>query len=250
MPGASFEARSAVIANSRTTEQLLREQWGLPAERVRVLHPGVDTERFRPAPRDWATRERLGWGDRPVVLTVGRLQKAKGHDRMIPAVGTLRESIPEILYAIAGDGQERQALEALVAELGLGDHVQFLGAPDEDDLVRCYQQCDLFVLPNRRVGGDVEGFGIVLLEAQACGKAVVAGAAGGTAETMRAPETGLVVPCESPVEIAGVVLELLNDPGRRAAMGMAAREWVVERFDWTVLGRQAEGLLRLGELAR
>src|SRR5262249_50179864 len=123
--------------------------------------------------------------------------------------------------------------------------VQFFGEASEDDLVRCYQQCDVFVLPNRDVGGEIEGFGIVLLEAQACGKPVVAGRSGGTAETMQVPDTGRLVDCESPDELARVVAELLNDSAERARMQDAARRWV-ERFDWSALAFQAAELFGIG----
>ena len=134
----------------------------------------------------------------------------------------------------------------LVAREGLNDSVQFLGELDDGGLVRCYQQCDLFVLPNRRVGEDIEGFGMVLLEAQACGKPVVAGASGGTAETMRVPQTGRLVACDGPQELAALVAELIEDREGLARMGAAARSWVVERFDWAGLTRQAEQIFRGG----
>jgi phosphatidylinositol alpha-1,6-mannosyltransferase len=237
--GATF-----LIANSRNTERILTEDWGVPRDRIRLLHPGVDTGRFVPAAPDQQSRAALGWGERPVVLTVGRLQLRKGHDQMIRALPAIREAVPEVLYAITGDGEERPRLEDLVARQGLDDHVRFLGEIDDDRLVECYQQCDLFVLPNRQVGRDIEGFGMVLLEAQACGNPVIAGASGGTAETMRIAETGLVVRCDGPEELATVVVELLADPDRRARMGAAARAWVVERFDWESLSRQAEVLFQ------
>jgi phosphatidylinositol alpha-1,6-mannosyltransferase len=233
-----------LIANSRSTERLLLDDWQVPPARVRLLHPGVDTERFVPAPPDPDLRARVGWGSRPVLLTVGRLQKRKGHDHMIRALAAVRSTAPDVLYAIAGDGEERQFLEGLVAREGLGRHVQFLGEVDDTELVRCYQQCDLFVLPNRQVGVDIEGFGMVLLEAQACGRPVVAGASGGTAETMRIPETGRIVCCDDSAPLADLVAELLADRPLLARMGAAAREWVVERFDWTALTRQAEALFR------
>ena len=228
-----------VIANSRNTERLLKEQWGLASDRVQLFYPGVDTDRFRPARRDADVRASLGWHGRPVVLTVGRLQKRKGHDQMILALRPIREAIPTVLYAIVGDGEERTNLDQLVAREKMADHVQFRGELDDADLIRCYQQCDLFVLPNRQVGGDIEGFGMVLLEAQACGRAVAAGASGGTAETMSIPQTGLVVSCDGPAEVASLVIDLLSDHTRRDGMGNAAREWVVSRFDWTVLSQRA-----------
>src|SRR5207245_3279229 len=137
--------------------------------------------------------------------------------------------VPE---AIAGDGEERGALAALVEREGLQDHVQFLGEVGDTALLECYQQCDLFVLPNRQVGKDIEGFGMVLVEAQACGKAVIAGASGGTAETMRVPQTGLLVPCEESGQLAQRVVEFLADPLLRERVGAAGRQWVVDSFDW------------------
>jgi phosphatidylinositol alpha-1,6-mannosyltransferase len=241
-----YRGARLVIANSRNTQRLLLSEWRLPSKRVRLLHPGVDTTRFVPAARDPGMRDRLGWQQRPIVLTVGRLQKRKGHDMLIRALHRVRRRIPNVLYAIAGEGEERPHLEQLVIEEGLSDHVQFLGEPSDQDLVRCYQQCDLFVLPNRQVGKDIEGFGMVLLEAQACGKPVLAGASGGTAETMRQKETGLVVSCDQPEPLADGVIEFLGAPDRLGQMGRAARSWVVERFDWASLTRRAEQLFRQG----
>jgi phosphatidylinositol alpha-1,6-mannosyltransferase len=240
-----LRAASFIIANSHNTERILRRRLDLPAGQIRVLHPGVDTDRFRPAAPDAQVRSRFGWGDRPVLLSVGRLQKRKGHDQVIRALSAIRAAVPDVLYAIIGDGEEREPLTRLVAEHdGLGDCVQFLGELDDAAMIQCYQQCDLFVLANRQIGEDIEGFGMVLLEAQACGKPVLAGASGGTAETMRIPETGRVVPCDHPAEIAGAIRALLADRDRLARMGQAAREWVVEHFDWTALTRQAEQVFR------
>jgi len=233
-----------VIANSRNTERILRQDWDLPLQRIRLLHPGADTEFFVPAARDERERARLGWDARPVILTVGRLQKRKGHDQMIRAVDQIRKKIPNVLYAILGDGEERLFLEDMVARAGLDGHVQFLGELTDERLLSCYQQCDLFVLPNRQVGQDIEGFGMVLVEAQACGKPVIAGASGGTAETMRIPETGLVVPCDGPDELADSVVDLLHDHERRVRMGRSARAWAAENFDWAALSRQAARLFQ------
>jgi phosphatidylinositol alpha-1,6-mannosyltransferase len=231
-----------IVINSVNTGRLLKEEWQVPAEQLRLLYPGVDTELFVPAERDEDVRAHLGWGQRPTILTVGRLQKRKGHDQMILALPAIKKAIPEVLYAIVGDGEEREFLQSMVAQEGLGANVQFLGEVNDAALVRCYQQCDLFVLPNRQVDKDIEGFGMVLVEAQACGKPVVAGASGGTAETMQIPQTGLVVNCDGPQPLAALVTELLADPERLTRMGTAARQWVVERFDWTALSRQAAGL--------
>lgn len=231
-----------LIANSRNTAGILRDDWAVPETRIRVVHPGVDVERFAPAAPDPAVRARLGWGDRPVVLTVGRLQKRKGQDTMIRALARVRRSVPDVLYAIAGDGEERGALEELIARESLGQHVLLMGEVSESILLDCYRQCDLFVLPNRRVGADIEGFGMVLVEAQACGRPVVAGDSGGTAETMDVPHTGRIVSCDGPDALAETVAQLLGDADLRARMGVQARRWACKHFDWNALGRQAADL--------
>jgi phosphatidylinositol alpha-1,6-mannosyltransferase len=156
----------------------------------------------------------------------------------------IRKRVGNVLYAIVGEGEERPALERLVAGNGLSDHVQFLGEIDDAELVRCYQQCDLFVLPNRDIDGDVEGFGMVLVEAQACGKPVIGGASGGTADTMKIPETGRLVCCDEWEALAQVVSEVLCDAPLRAAMGEAARHWAVEQFSWDSLSRKAQELFQ------
>jgi phosphatidylinositol alpha-1,6-mannosyltransferase len=123
-------------------------------------------------------------------------------------------------------------LKELVAKENLGDFVQFLGGVTDDVMTKCYQQCDLFALPNRTIDGDIEGFGMVLLEAQACGKPVLAGDSGGTAETMDIPHTGRVVNCDSHELLAEQLVDLLSDPVRLRTMSTAARTWVETRFDW------------------
>ena len=236
-----------VIVNSRNTARIVEQAVALPAERVHVLHPGVDVEKFTPAPRDAAIRAELGWGDRPVVLTVGRLQKRKGHDQLIRALPQIRATVPDVLYAIVGDGEQRAQLEREVDDLGLQEAVRFHGDLGDEALVRVYQQCDLFVLPNREVAGDIEGFGMVLLEAQACGRPVIAGASVGTAETMRVGATGRIVPCETPGPLAEAIVELLDYPALRTEMGVAGRQWTVEHFGWDALSEQAQRIFKSGE---
>jgi phosphatidylinositol alpha-1,6-mannosyltransferase len=231
---------TAIIANSAFTRDLLLTEWGVPPQRVRLLHPGVDCDYFRPAAPDAGVRKHLGWDGRRVILTVGRLQRRKGHDVMIEAVAKLRDRFPNLLYAIIGDGEERPRLGDIVKRLGAEGQVRFLGEVKDAELLHCYQQCDLFALPNRTVGKDVEGFGMVLLEAQACGRPVLAGASGGTAETLRPNETGVLVACDRPDEPAAALADLLADPDRLTRMGAAGRGWVAGKFDWSILAAEAK----------
>jgi phosphatidyl-myo-inositol dimannoside synthase len=239
MTKAVVKNAECIIANSRNSARIMTEHWNMIPERVHLLHPGVDTNYFEPAARNAEVRKQLGWNDRPVIITAGRLQKRKGQDTMIRALGDIRAAVPDVLYAIAGDGEEREPLKQLVQELGHQDHVQFMGRVDDDVLRQAYQQADLFVLANRQIGTDIEGFGMVLLEAQACGTPVVAGTSGGTPETMRIGETGQVVNCDGPDELSVTLAKMLLDRSALAEMGVAARKWVEKKFEWNALSYQA-----------
>lgn len=244
---------AGIVANSAHTKRMLVERWGVAPDHVVVLTPGVDCERFRPAPRDERLRAEFGWTGRRVVLTVGALQQRKGQDMMIRALADIRRHVPDVLYAVAGEGWERQRLEALAKTCGVVDLVDFRGVPGEESLVQLYQQCDLFALPNRQVGWDLEGFGIVLIEAQACGVPVLTGASGGAPETVEPGQTGVVVACDTPDALARAVVALLSDAMARQRMGRAARERACAHFDWQVLvprARAAFGCSADGELTQ
>lgn len=228
-----------VIANSHYSRAILEDVWQTPTSKIVVMHPGVDTKRFVPAEASGTVRERLGWVNRRVILTVGALQKRKGQDMLIRALPAIRRHCPDVLYSIVGEGWERDYLEQLVAQCDVRGLVQFRGIPPDDELIECYQQCDVFTLPNRQVGWDFEGFGIVLLEAQACGKPVIAGNSGGVPETIQVDKSGAVVPCDAPDLLAREIIALLTNPERRQVMGSNGRVWVVDRFDWGILSEKA-----------
>ncbi len=242
-----LRSASRVIVNSHNTLTQLREAWPESASRAVVIHPGVDTSVYVPADRDDEQRSELGWSGKKVVLTVGRLQRRKGHDKMIEAIAEITRAIPDFLYAVVGAGEERPRLERIAQEHGVADRVQFCGEVTDARLVQYFQQCDLFALPNRTVNGDFEGFGMVLVEAQSCGKPALSGDSGGAPETLIDGETGVVVDCREAGNIAAAVTEMLNDPERLSAVGAAARRRAVEVFDWARLANDAESFLKLDE---
>ncbi len=229
-----------LVCNSYNTKAALLNDWGVTEKTVEVLHPGTDAKKFVPGQREAKEREDMGWGSRPVIMTVGRLQKRKGHDKMIEALRSIKDKFPNVLYAIIGDGEERSTLEELVSKWGLEGNVRFLNEISDDEMLKCYQQATMFILPNRTVDRDVEGFGIVLLEAQACELPVIAGDSGGTSETMKVGVSGNIIDCSDPVLIAEQVCALLGDEKLRKKMGKEGRRHVLENLDWDVLLKKTE----------
>ncbi len=228
-----------IICNSENSFRILREKWDLNPDKIIVMTPGVDVDHFRPDP---AAPKPVGWEGKINILTVGRLQRRKGQDMMIRALPELAKAFPNINYAIIGGGKERPALEHLADDLGVTAHVEFLGEVDDTQMTACYRHCDLFALPNRRDGNDDEGFGMVLLEAQACGRPVLAGTSGGTRETLEDGVTGIMVDCTAPENIADAVAKLLRDSEKLKRMGLAGRQHVENRFSWETLALNARKL--------
>ena len=239
-----YNDAEAVIANSEFTRQKLIEI-GVEASKIHKITPGVDPTFFRPTEPDPELIRRHGLEGKTIMLSVGRLQKRKGHDFVIEALPLLLKDHPDLAYLILSDGEERQNLERLATKLGVEEHVRFGGEVNYEDLPRYYNTADLFILANRVLDdGDVEGFGIVFLEAAACGTPVIAGDSGGTGEPVREGVNGLRVRSSEPSEIARGISHLLEDPSRRRAMGAAGRRLVEEEYDWDVVCAQVHQLTR------
>lgn len=231
-----------LICNSQNTANILLNSWNTDPKKTFIVNPGVDTQVFVPAESDETIKTQLGWQQRPVILTVGRLQERKGHDILIQSLPAIIKQHPQVLYAIIGDGENKTSLQALVTSLQLDEHVMFMSELSDQQMIQCYQQCNLFVLPNRSVGPDIEGFGMVLVEAQACAKPVIAGDSGGTAETMLLNETGFIVDCTTTKDLPEKITLLLSDPKLADDMGLKGREHVVKTLDWENLTKQASDL--------
>ncbi|UTP71578.1 glycosyltransferase family 4 protein [Alteromonas sp. LMIT006] len=226
-----FKRADVIICNSENSRNiLLRSGYGLP-EKIQVHHPGADMTRYLPASPDHDFRNLHGWNERFVLLTVGRLQARKGQDYMIQALPELIKYHPKLLYVIIGHGEEEARLKSLVEECRVSDYVRFMPNASDDDLLACYQQCDLFILPNRTIDNDIEGFGMVLVEAQACGKMVIAGDSGGTKEAMLPGQTGQIIDCASVSSLIEQLSPYL-DFSERAQYERRAINYVNQQFDW------------------
>jgi phosphatidylinositol alpha-1,6-mannosyltransferase len=216
-----------------------------PQAALERLSPGVDTDRFEPDSVARAElRARYGLGGRPVVLCLSRLVPRKGQDILIRALPAIRERIDDAVLVIVGGGPYRSTLHQLAHEFGVAEHVVFTDGVPADELPAHHAMADVFAMPcrTRGAGLDVEGLGIVYLEASASGVPVVAGRSGGAPESVVDGETGLVVDGEDVGAVAAAVGDLLADPARAAQMGAAGRRWVVDNWQWRTKAQ------RLGEL--
>jgi phosphatidylinositol alpha-1,6-mannosyltransferase len=164
---------------------------------------------------------------------------------VIRALPRLRESIPEVNYLIVGDGPYRPQLESLAEAMGVQDHVIFAGQVPTEELPDVYALSDVFVMPSRErlEVDDVEGFGIVFLEASACAKPVIGGRSGGIPEAIVDGVTGLLVDAHDPEDIGNALARLLTDRDLAIRLGQQGRLRVVHDFDWARVADQVEGIL-------
>ena len=237
------EDSDVVTFVSRYTRARFASAFG-PHAALEHLPPGVDTDRFRPDPASRAElRTRFGLGQRPTVVCLSRLVPRKGQDMLIRALPSIRQRVNGAALVIAGGGPYLAALRRLADRFGVSDHVTFTGGVPAADLPAYHAMADVFAMPcrTRGAGLDVEGLGIVFLEASATGVPVIAGSSGGAPETVRHNKTGMVVDGRSVNQVADAVSELLADPDRAAAMGAAGRDWVTAQWRWDDLaGRLAD----------
>jgi len=213
------------------------------AGRMVRLAPGVDVTFFRPGAGGAAVRDRLGLGRRPVVLCVSRLVRRKGQDTLIRAWPLVRAEVSDAVLLLVGDGPYASRLRRLAARLGVSDAVRFTGALPWAELPGHYDAADAFAMPcrTRRAGLDVEGLGIVYLEASATGLPVIGGDSGGAPDAILEGESGYVVS-----DVAGVaarVIELLADPAKARAMGEKGLAWVDREWRWELAAARLTAIL-------
>jgi phosphatidylinositol alpha-1,6-mannosyltransferase len=166
------------------------------------------------------------------------MQRRKGQDMVIQALPRIRQRIPQVKYIMVGTGQELASLITLAQMLGVQDSVVFAGNVPDHELAAYYAACDVFIMPNRQIGDDIEGFGIAYLEAGAAGKPVIGGTSGGTDDAILEGVTGRRVDGNNCAEIANAVIDLLSRPDKAKAMGARGRQRVEDEFTWdTVVQR-------------
>jgi phosphatidylinositol alpha-1,6-mannosyltransferase len=234
----------AVIANSEfTRDQLIAR--GVAPEKIRLIYPGVDTERFRPGLPCDDLKARIGLPPQQrLILSVGRLSRRKGFDMVIRALPELLRQGLDVRYAVIGIGEDWDYLHALAQECGVAERVHFLGHVPAEELPRWYNACDVFVMPNREIKGDTEGFGMVFVEAAACGKPAIAGKAGGTGAAVVDGVTGFRVEGSRVEAVAAVLGRVLADDALARRLGEAGYERVGARFSWPSVADATRAVIR------
>jgi phosphatidyl-myo-inositol dimannoside synthase len=241
-----------IIANSRMTKHFAIEH-GAASDRVTVINPGIDVSEFDHARDSHDIRRQYGIDNHRFILSAGRLVKRKGILEFVSnALPHIVKTDPDTVLVIIGENPSQSLahrddlmtqIQYEIARLGLQENVRLLGWTTREDLIALYQSCDVFILPAINVPGDIEGFGIVLLEANAAGKPVVATTVGGISDAVADGMSGILIEPEKWTAIAQSVTNLLHDDELRQKLGRQGRERAENEFDWKIIGRKYRKLL-------
>jgi phosphatidylinositol alpha-1,6-mannosyltransferase len=209
------------------------------------IAPGIDVEHFIPTDAS-SLRESLGLADKKVIVSVGRLVHRKGQDHLIEAMPEILKNVPRAHLLLVGEGPYREYLQNLVHQLKLESSVTFIGRIQYQDLPMYICVGDIFAMPSRSrlMGLEVEGLGIVYLEASSCGLPVLAGDSGGAPDAVIQNETGLVVSGTDNKEIASAAVALLTNLEASQKMGTVGRQWIVDNWRWEIWSKAFEELLK------
>ena len=212
---------------------------------IRVA-PGIDTKHFSPSDSS-DLREKHGLDNRPTVISVGRLVHRKGQDRLIEALPKVLESIPDAALVLVGEGPYRKQLDALVKKYDLSEHVFFIGRINFAELPNYICMGDVFAMPSRSrlFGLEVEGLGIVYLEASSCGLPVIGGASGGAPDAVLDGDTGYVVDGNDLNAISTQIVKLLSDAKLRQKMGERGRAWAIDSWRWEIWSEEFNKALNI-----
>jgi phosphatidylinositol alpha-1,6-mannosyltransferase len=238
---------SVLVANSHWTSDLCRRvlsdlKLDFTPDRVRVVPLGADPEQFQPNLGASAMQERYDLDGGRWLITVARLTQHKGIDTGIRVLARLRGRYPDLGYAVVGSGGDLPRLQAIAQELGVSDRVRFLSNVPDADLPALYNCAGIYLGLSRQMEGNVEGFGISLVEAGACGLPVVGGRSGGIPDAVRDGETGLLVSAAGPDEAAAAVSRLLDDKMLAQRLGVGGRQAVETYYNWNRVAAELQGI--------
>jgi phosphatidylinositol alpha-1,6-mannosyltransferase len=241
-----FRDASVVVSNSEYTRSLVL-RFGVDPSWMTVINPPLDLEDYPLDLDTAAVDEKFRLTGKRVLLTASRLVKRKGHAQVIEAMVHLRERYPDLVYVMTGDGEYRRELEDFAWRYGVEDRVRMTGYVSQAELRQLYHRAEVYISPSQEDQGDIEGFGIALVEAGACGKPVIAGRSGGVGDAVVDGQTGFLVDPLDTEEIKRKLAILLDDAALRERFGKAAHVRVVSEFGLKKQGKRLEHLLRFGQ---
>jgi phosphatidylinositol alpha-1,6-mannosyltransferase len=246
MKSISRQVNTLTYLGEFTRNAISKSVTKVAAQSMVKIAPGIDTDHFSPQDAR-ELRNELGLTEKKVIVSVGRLVHRKGQDILIEAMPAIIKDVPEAHILMIGEGPYRAYLENRVKALGIQERVTFIGRIQYADLPRYICAGDLFVMPSRSrfAGLEVEGLGIVYLEASACGLPVIAGDSGGAPDAVLEGQTGLVVDGTSKSDVAAAAVELLLDPDRSQAMGIRGRQWIIQEWRWEIWSARFAELLKV-----
>lgn len=238
-----LDSATAIICNSSFVAKMAEDFLG-KNNKIKVVHPGIESHITHPpaSPSEaWRAgnikhitrlKEKYKLNNKLVLLTVGRLVKRKGMDKVLEALPEILKIVPNLIYVIVGNGEELDNIKLQVINYKLQDSVLIITDASDDERDAWYDLCDIFIMAARRIAGDVEGFGIVYLEAGLAGKPVIAGDSGGVRDAVVDGETGLLVDPENSDAIADAIIHLAQNEPLRRQLGERGRERAIKYFNW------------------
>lgn len=224
----------AIICGNSYLSELVKNTFGEAlSQKITVVNPGVETSRvFGVKDQVLGLKKKFNLENKLVLLSIGRLVKRKGFDKVIESLPEVLEKNPNLAYVILGNGEELENLKLGIRDLNLQNKVVFITDANSDDKWAWYDVCDVFIMPARNINGDFEGFGIVYLEANSCGKPVIAGDAGGVRDAVVDGMNGLLADPEDASDIAKTIIKLASDKELRLKLGERGRERALKDFQW------------------
>ena len=228
-----------------TRSQISRALTDSAANAMVKIAPGIDTDHFAPRADAQTLRAELGLSEKKVIVSVGRLVHRKGQDTLVESMPQILSQVPDAHLLFIGEGPYKDYLVKRAAELKVSDAITFIGRIQYAELPRYICVGDIFAMPSRsRLAGlEVEGLGIVYLEASACGLAVVGGKSGGAPDAVLEGETGFAVDGTSTQAVAEAVIILLKNPERASQMGARGRQWIIDEWRWEIWSKKFAQLL-------
>lgn len=210
------------------------------------IAPGIDTAHFSPQENLTELRREFGLEGKRVIVSVGRLVHRKGQDTLVEALPSILQEFPDAHLLFVGTGPHLQYIHKRAVQLQVLSHISFLGRVPYAEIPQIISLGEIFAMPSRSrfAGLEVEGLGIVYLEASACGLPIVGGKSGGAPDALLEGETGFAVDGRDSEKVSGAILDLLRDPVKARAMGARGRQWIIENWEWQKWSAEFNSLLK------